>query len=149
MLLYTDDCLVISDRADKLLRNESGKHFEFEESSIGPPSKYLGGKLREVELDNGHTFWAYGSRQCVEAAVQNVVDFLKKREKSLIAKTPTPISSWYRPANDVTPEPLDNAAYYHSLVGVLRWTVELGTVDINVEGSKLSSHLVLPREGHA
>ena len=40
----------------------------------------------------------------VEAAVQNVVDYLKKREKSLIAKAPTPMSCGYRPEIDVTPE---------------------------------------------
>ena len=52
VLLYTDDCLVISDRAETLLRNEIGKYFELKESSIGPPTKYLGSKLREVELEN-------------------------------------------------------------------------------------------------
>jgi hypothetical protein len=31
---------------------------------------------------------------------------------------------------------------------VLRWIVELGRVDINVEVSMLFSHLVLPRVGH-
>ena len=149
VLLYTDDCLVISDRAETLLRNEIGKYFELKESSIGPPTKYLGGKLREVELENGQKCWAFGLKQYVEAAVQNVVDYLKKREKSLIAKAPTPMSCGYRPEIDVTPElGPEDAAYYHSLIGVLRWIVELGRVDINVEASMLSSHLVLPREGH-
>ena len=41
-----------------------------------------------------------------------------------------------------------DAAYFHSLIGVLRWIVELGRVDINVEASMLSSHLEMPREGH-
>ena len=38
----------------------------------------------------------------------------------------------------------DEASYYHSLIGVLRWIVELGRVDINTEVSMLSSHLALP-----
>ena len=42
----------------------------------------------------------------------------------------------------------DEASYYHSLIGVLRWIVELGRVDINTEVSMLSSHLALPRIGH-
>ena len=42
----------------------------------------------------------------------------------------------------------DDAAYYHSLIGVLRWIVELGRVDINTEVSMLSSHLALPQSGH-
>ena len=46
VLLYTDDCLVISDRAESILRDEIGKYFTLKEASIGTPSKYLGGKLR-------------------------------------------------------------------------------------------------------
>jgi hypothetical protein len=55
----------------------------------------------------------------------------------------------YRPELDVSPElqPTD-AAYYMSLIGVLRWIVELGRVDVCLECSMLSSHLALPREGH-
>ena len=34
------------------------------------------------------------------------------------------------------------------LLGVLRWIVELGRVDICLECSMMSSHLALPREGH-
>jgi hypothetical protein len=40
------------------------------------------------------------------------------------------------------------AAYYQSLIGVLRWIVELGRVDICLEVSMMSSQLALPREGH-
>ncbi len=40
------------------------------------------------------------------------------------------------------------AADYHSLIGVLRWIVEWGRVDIDVEVSMMSSHLALPCVGH-
>jgi hypothetical protein len=55
----------------------------------------------------------------------------------------------YRPELEVTTElePIE-AAYYQSLVGVLRWMVELGRVDICLECSMMLSHLALPREGH-
>ena len=50
---------------------------------------------------------------------------------------------------DVSPElNATDAAYYQSLIGVVRWTVELGRVDICTEVLMLSSCLVLPREGH-
>ena len=41
-----------------------------------------------------------------------------------------------------------DASYYQSLIGVLRWIVELGRVDICCEVSMLSSCLALPRQGH-
>ena len=42
----------------------------------------------------------------------------------------------------------DDAAYYHSLIGVLRLIFELGKVDINTEVLMLSSHLALSQSGH-
>ena len=37
--------LVISERAEKVLRTEIGQHFVLREESIGKPTNYLGGKL--------------------------------------------------------------------------------------------------------
>ncbi len=49
---------------------------------------------------------------------------------------------------DVSPELGEaDASFFHSLIGVLRWIVELGRVDLDVEVSMLSSHLALPHEG--
>ena len=61
VLLYTDDCLFISDCGEDVFRNEIGKYFSLEESSIGAPKQYLGGKLRMVKLENGQKCWAFGS----------------------------------------------------------------------------------------
>ena len=99
-----------------------------------------------IGLENGQKCWAFGSGQYVEKAVQNIIAYLKKRGKGLAAKALTPMSSGYRPEIDITPElGKEDAAYYHSLIGVLRWIVELGRVDINIEVSMLSSHLALPQ----
>ena len=64
-------------------------------------------------------------------------------------KAPAPMSNEYRPKIDISPElNATDAAYYQSLIGILRWMVELGRVDITTEVSMLSSCLALPREGH-
>ncbi len=52
VLLYVDDVLVISERADEVLRKEIGQHFVLCKESIGPPSNYLGGKLYKITLEN-------------------------------------------------------------------------------------------------
>ena len=152
VLLYTDDTLVISENAEAILRNEIGKYFELKEESIGPPSLYLGGHLSLVTLDNGVKAWAFSSSQYVQAAVKNVEAFISKEENKrwkLPRSADTPMSTSYRPELDVSPalEPAE-AAYYQSLIGVLRWIVELGRVDICLEVSLMSSCLALPREGH-
>ena len=152
VLLYTDDVLVISENAEAILRNEIGRFFELKQESIGPPDLYLGGRLRKVQLENGVECWGYSSSQCVQAAVKNVEAWCAKEENkrwSLPRKAETPISTVYRPELDVTPElNADDAAYFQSLIGILRWIVELGRVDICLEVSMLSSCLALPREGH-
>ena len=67
------------------------------------------------------------------------------RGTKLPSKAETPIRTSYRPELDVSSElgPCDGA-YYQSLIGILRWMVEIGRVDICLETSMMSSHLALP-----
>jgi hypothetical protein len=153
VLLYTDDALVISENAEAILRNEIGRYFELKEESIGPPKFYLGGRVRKVQLENGVEAWGFSSSQYVQAAVKNVEEYLSRDENKHLGKLPlkaqTPLTTTYRPELDVSPElNATESAYYQSLIGILRWIVELGRTDICLETSMMSSHLALPREGH-
>ena len=150
VLLYTDDCLVVSERAEHILRNEIGKHFTLKpEESIGPPDIYLGGQMRKVKLSSGKYVWAFGSSKYVKASVDNVVQHLKKSGKTLPKRAKTPMSSNYRPELDTSHvcDP-DEASDFQSFIGILRWMVELGRIDICCEVSMLSSHLAMPHQGH-
>ncbi len=81
--------------------------------------------------------------------MRNVDDHLAKAGEKLPYKAPTPLSSGYRPEIDISPELGEtDASHFHSLVGVLRWIVELERVDIGVEVSMMSSHLDLPWVRH-
>ena len=149
VLLYTDDILVISENGEEVLRNGIGKYFELKEESIGPPSLYLGGHMSKVQLENGVHAWAFSSSQYVQQAVVNVEKYLERNDGRLPKRAETPLQTSYRSELDVTPElGTADAAYYQSLIGMLRWMVELGRVDICLETSMMSSHLALPREGH-
>jgi hypothetical protein len=79
-----------------------------------------------------------------------VKDYLKKNgDLHLPKRAATPLPAGYRPKMDVTPElGVERASYYMSQIGILRWCVELGRVNIITEVSILASHLALPREGH-
>ena len=149
VLLYCDDILVVGDHGEETLHNEIGKYFELKEESIEPPSIYLGGKLSKVTLNNGVEAWSFSSSQYVQAAVKNVEDYLRKKDMKLAARASSPFTTDYSPEIDTTPELNSaDASYYMSLIGVLRWMVELGRVDICVEVSLMASHMTLPREGH-
>ena len=149
VLLYTDDALVVSENGETVLRDELGKYFQLKEESIGPPDIYLGGKVTKVMLKNGAMSWAFSASQYVKSAVKNVEDYLSDRDMKLPGRAKSPLGSNYRPEIDLSDE-LDPvmAAYYQSLIGILRWAVELGRVDITCEVSMMASHLALPREGH-
>jgi len=68
---------------------------------------------------------------------------------SLRPKLKDPLPKGYRPEIDVSEElEPGEASYYQHLIGILRWMVELGRVDICTEVSMMSSHLALPRRGH-
>jgi hypothetical protein len=91
-LLYVDDVLVISELADKVLRNKIGQRFVLREEFIGPPSIYLGEKLQEITLENGVKAWAFDLCQYVQSAVKNVEEHLAKTGEKLPYKAPTPRS---------------------------------------------------------
>ena len=128
-------------------------YFELKEESIAPPppppppDQYLGGKVRK-----GVNPWAFSSSQYVQTAVNNVAAYLMSEDSKrwkMPNKADTPLTTTYRPELDVSRElNKADAAYYQSLIGILRWIVELGRVDVCLEVSMMSSHLALPREGH-
>ena len=148
VLLYMDDALVFSDNAESILRNEIGRYFGLKEASIGPPKMYLGAGIRKVKLDNGMEAWAASSSQYVQAVLLNVEEYIEKSQHKrwrIPNKVERPMRSTYCPELDVSEE---LSSYYQSLIGILRWIVELGRVDICLEVSMMSSHLALPRKGH-
>ena len=148
VLLYVDDAC-ISMNPEQVLKNEIGKYFFIKPKSVGPPKLYLGNKVSKVTLANGVDTWSFSSSQYVQNAISNVEEHLRRKGKSLPKKATSPLSQNYRPEIDVSPEltPTD-ASYYQSLIGILRWIVELGHIDITCEASMMASCMALPRNGH-
>ena len=96
--------------------------------------------------------WSFSSLQYVQVAVKNVEEYLDNqlgRQWKLLPGAHTPMRATYWPKLDVSTElSTELAPYYQSLIGVLRWIVELSRVHTCLEVLLLSSHLALPREGH-
>ena len=94
------------------------------------------------------------SYEYLENAIRNVEEDLTKSGRPPLrvygkkaGERPFPAS--YRPELDCTPELLgDDVTKYLQLVGVLRWSIELGRIDITTEVSTLSQHQCNPRVGH-
>ena len=152
ILLYVDDTLVVSENAESILQNELRRYFHLKEESIGPPTIYLGGRVRKVQLENGIWAWIFSSSQYVQSAIKNVESYVGRPKNSHLKiplKAETPLMMSYRPELDISPELMPrDSAYYQSPIGKLWWIVELRRIDICLEVSMMTSHLAMPRKGH-
>jgi hypothetical protein len=148
LLVYVDDILIISH--DPQLHLQKLKQFHM--SAVGRPDRYLGANIKRVIIpgdDSGSEYWAMTSHTYVRNAVHNVRELLQSEGFDLKTTAKTPFPSGYRPELDVTDElSLDLCSRYSQLIGVLRWMVELGRIDIYHEVSVLSQYLASPRVGH-
>ena len=61
----------------------------------------------------------------------------------------TPLATSYRPEFDFSPLlDDDHINWYQQLIGILRWTVELGRIDIHLSVALFAQYLAQPRVGH-
>ena len=80
------------------------------------------------------------SEDYCKAAVENVEIWLKKKGEKLKTSTACVFPSGWKPETDITPELHEtDANYYQQQIGVLRWMVELGRIDIATEVSMLAA----------
>ena len=64
--------MVVSEKPGSILLEEIWNNFALKKDLIGPPSKYLGGKIQRVEMENVQEFWVFRYTQYVQTTVQNV-----------------------------------------------------------------------------
>ena len=156
ILVYVDDILIIDINPEKYM-SMLKENYTVRDSSIGPPTTYLGADVGKINYPDGTYAWTMSSNTYVKEAIRNVKKRLEEDgfifNKKLSDKSiscPQPFSSLsYRPELDTSAECTpEQSTYYQNLIGVLRWIVELGRIDIAFEVSCLSRHLVQPRTGH-
>jgi hypothetical protein len=148
ILVYVDDILVLSAAPIPIMKTIQ-KAYRLKEEPKSP-SQYLGAQLKEWSIPNEmRKVWSMNCSQYLKEAVRNVENELAKSNLTLRGKPNTPMRTGYRPELDSSsvlgPE---QANYYQSLIGILRWAVELGRIDIHIDVALLSSHLAEPRVGH-
>ena len=147
ILCYVDDVLCVSHDPTRTLQALQ-KFFKLKDDKIDEPDMYLGAEISKMQSD-GTEFWTMSGEKYVKSAVENLEGVLASRGHRLPSKCYTPLSSNYRPELDTSPElKADGVVEYQELIGILRWAVELGRVDINLEVSMMSSYLASPRIGH-
>ena len=149
MLVYVDDILHIS-HDPSIDMKKINEIYRLKEG-VGPPDRYLGANVEKVQLQDGSIAWSMNCVDYLKGAIENVNNMLQEADSALKncgdGKRPYPSS--YRPEIDVTPELNDDLGNrFQQLIGILRWSIELGRIDIYTEVSCLSQYLCSPREGH-
>jgi hypothetical protein len=150
ILIYVDDILCVHHDPGSPLK-KLDEYFKMKEGSIQVQTFYLGAKVKKTVLPNGVVAWGIRSRKYVQSAVQNVKEYMAALpgDQILVKKASGPFTGGYNPEIDDSPE-LDPTRenFYQSQIGILRWCVELGRIDIITEVSMLSTHLCFQCEGH-
>jgi hypothetical protein len=114
------------------------EHYALKAGIIRAPKEYLGSDVQKFNLQckdsRGPTvqsFWSMLVQTYIKRAVTKVKQMLAEVDQCPKTKVTTPIADKYCAELDATPE-LDSAriTYFQDLIGVLRWIVELGRLDI-------------------
>ena len=150
VLVYVDNILIFA-KDPKVTMKELGKMYELKPESVHEPHINLGADMEMVQLPNGEVEWALGSKTYVKNAVKVVEALIAEDNPEAKLKTTArnPFPSGYKPKLDVTPELNDGlGSRFLQLIGILRWAIELGRMEIFAEVSQLSQHQALPSRGH-
>ena len=108
------------------------------------------GYVHPIQIKGGVVAWGLSASKYTQEVVRSIELHLQMTgSPGLPKRAPTPFAQSYAPEMDTSKElGMKETSFYQSQIGVLRWMVELGRVDIITEVSMLASHLAAPREGH-
>jgi hypothetical protein len=150
LFVYVDDILALSHKATDCIQ-EITNFYKAKEGSIKPPEIYLGANVAKIQLPDGREVWSTSPRTYVKNSILVVERLLEEDGEGYVLKSKArnPFPTGYKPEIDVTDE-LDPAlaSRFMQLIGILRWAVEIGRIDIYLETSLLSQYQANPRLGH-
>jgi hypothetical protein len=148
LFVYIDAILALSHRA-KYAIEEITQFFKAKEGSVKP--LYLGANISKVQLPDGREVWATSPKAYAQTSLLVVERLLSEDGEGYVlrSKIKNPFPTGYKPDIDVTDElSPELASRYMQLIGILRWVVEIGRIDIYLEVSLLSQYQANPRLGH-
>ena len=140
--MYVYDVLHLHHDPDTFMKRLA-EVYRLKDGSVGEPDRYLGANIEKIQLDDGSVAWSMMSIEYVTNAIQNLEDMLDhdgvqplKIFGKLTEEIPFP--SNYCTKLDVSlVSGYTLTSRYLQLIGVLRWAIELGRINIMAEVSVL------------
>ena len=151
LLVYVDDVLACSHDPKGIMLGIAAK-FDIKNDEIEEPKLYLGGNVEKFQLPNGKVAWSLTSNSYVQGAVDTMQRLLAEDGRTLKSGKRSHkglLPHGYRPETDTSDEcNAEHVSRFQQLIGILRWAVELGRIDIQIEVALLSQYQMNPRQGH-
>ena len=125
--------------------------------SVKEPKRYLGTDKNKIYYSDRSYGQKMGAETYVTHAIKNLKNCMATKgfeyNKNLYDVNYYPQQPFsnihYRPQMDVTDKCFDSQIqFFHNLIVIMRWTVELGRIDISYEIYVLSRYLAQPSTGH-
>jgi hypothetical protein len=150
LLIYVDDILAVSHQP-KVLIDAIGEYYKVKPNSDKELEIYLSANAEKVQMPDGREVWSTSPRDYVKNAIKSVESLLEEDGEGYVLKNKVnnPFPMNYRPELEVSDElGSELSSCYLQLIGIARWAIELGRIDIFHEVSLLSQYQVNPRVGH-
>jgi hypothetical protein len=150
LLVYVDDILLVSAKPGEVFK-QIASQFTIKDDRWGPPTQFLGSEVEEFIFEDGGRAWSTTCHKYVKNAVDTVKQLLREdgRQFKSSKRCEGPLPVDYRPELDTTDElPPDLVSRFQQLIGIGRWAVELGRIDIHLEIALMSQYQASPRYGH-
>ena len=128
VMIYVDDLIAVGVNPKETM-DALGETFKFKNNKVERVESYLGARVRWYQ--QGFSCWTILSVDYVNAAIKTIEAALKDKRYKLMSKANTPMTSSFIPELDGSPElGDDNCQLFQELIGMLRWSTEIGRVDI-------------------
>ena len=109
---------------------------------------YLGAKIWKMTLINGVVAWGMSPLKYVHEDAKNCAKHVKDNFPGKYTFSAHSENPFVMGCEDVMETSKDlypsEASYFQSIIGVMRWMVEIGRIDIATEVSLISYHLAYP-----
>ena len=149
LLTYVDDCLVISEHPKQIIEQLQDE-YGYRMKDVEPPKRYLGAMTGQYELTDELLCWFMSAELYLKKALDEVEKKWGNPEKLFSRHTlDVPGKPGYHPEEDKSPFLADDdVQLYQSYIGILRWAVELGRIDLCHFAGVMARFAAAPRQGH-
>ena len=150
LFVYVDDILALSHKATEVII-EINIFYKAKEGIIKPPDIYLSANIDKLQMPDGREVWGSSSRDYVKNAIATVKRLFEEDGEGFTFRNSVKnlFPTGYKPELNVTEElRLEIISRYLQRIGICRWAVELGRIDIFLELYLLSQYQASPRLRH-